>query len=329
MKKMTALILALALLVFSLAGCSSNNSSSASGDDGDKVYRIGICQPLEHPALDAATKGFQDALTEALGDKVEFENKNAQGEQANIPTIINGFVSDKVDLILANATQPLQAAANATNDIPILGTSITDYASALDISDWSGATGRNISGTSDCAPLDQQEDMLVEMFPDAKNVGIVYCSSESNSKYQADVFTKELEKDGLTATPYTISDSNDIQSVLPTACQNSDVLYIPTDNTLASNTEAVKKIAVPAGTPIICGEEGICKGCGVATLSISYYDLGYKTGKMAYEILVNGADISTMDVQYADKVTKEYNEEICNTLGITPPEGYTAISNDQ
>lgn len=292
----------------------------------DKVYNIGICQLVEHDALDAATQGFEDALTELLGEgNVNFDFQNAQGEQTNCATICTQFVTDGDDLILANATAPLQAAAAATNTIPILGTSITDYATALDIADWTGATGTNISGTSDLAPLEEQENMLVELFPDAKKVGILYCSAEANSVYQAQVFEQYLEEDGIEYEEFTAADSNEIQAVVTSACESCDVIYIPTDNTMAANTETVNNVALPAGVPIIAGEEGICSGCGVATLSISYYDIGYTAGEMAYDILVNGADITTMDVKFAPKVTKEYNASICETLGVTVPEDYVAI----
>lgn len=228
---------------------------------------------------DQATQGFEDVLKEKLGDNVKFDLQNAQNEQANASTIANNFVSSNVDLILANATTALQACAAATTDIPILGTSVTDYATALEISDWSGTTGRNISGTSDLAPLDQQEDMLVELYPDAKHVAILYCSAEANSKYQATEFEKYLDEDGISYKEFTASDSNDIGSVVQSATEYADVIYIPTDNTMAQNTEAINNIALPAGTPIIAGEEGICKGCGVATLSISYYDIGKRPVK--------------------------------------------------
>ena len=208
----------------------------------------------------------------------------------------------------------------------MIGTSVTDYATALDIDNWTGSTGTNVSGTADLAPIDQQEDMLVELFPDAKNVGILYCSAEPNSAYQATEFEKALDEDSISDKEYTVSDSNDIASVVQSAVSECDVLYIPTDNTMAGNTESINNIALPAGVPIIAGEEGICSGCGVATLSISYYDIGYTAGKMAYDVLVNGADISTMDVQYAENVTKEYNADICSQLGITVPDDYTAIA---
>ena len=240
-------------------------------------------------------------------------------------TIVNNFVSSDVDLILANATLPLQTAAQATSDIPILGTSVTDYGSALGIDDWTGATGVNISGTSDLAPIEEQEDMLLELVPEAQTVGILYCSAESNSKYQAELFEAELEADGISYKEYTAADSNEIQSVTQNAVEECDAIYIPTDNTMASNTQIINNICLPAKIPVIAGEEGICSGCGVATLSISYYDLGYQTGEMAYKILAEGEDIASMEVETAAQVTKKYNPAICEELGITIPEGYEAI----
>ena len=256
----------------------------------EETYNVGICQLVQHPALDAATQGFMDTLTAKLGDKVTFDLQNASGDSATCITIVNGFISADVDLIMANATAALQAAQAGTEEIPILGTSITDYASALDIDGWTGVTGTNISGTSDLAPLAEQAAMLKELFPEAKEVGLLYCSAEANSVYQVEVITKELTALGYNCTNYAFADSNDVASVAMNACAASDVLYIPTDNTAASCTEAIRNVVEPEGVPVIAGEEGICSGCGVATLSISYYDLGCATGEMAYEILVNGAD---------------------------------------
>lgn len=293
--------------------------------DSDKVYKIGICQLVEHEALDAATKGFKDALIELLGeDKLDFEEQNAQNEQTNCATICNGFVSNNVDLILANATPALQSASAATNQIPILGTSVTDYATALGMSDFSGTTGTNISGTSDLAPIDQQEEMIRELFPDAKKVGIIYCSAEPNSKFQAEQMEAALEEDGISYEEFTASDSNEIQAVVTKACNASDCLYVPTDNTMASSVSLLKDLSLQYQMPIVAGEAGICEG-GVATLSISYYDLGYATGKMAYEVLVNGADVSSMEIEYAEATTKKYNKEICEALGLTIPEGYEVL----
>ena len=312
MKKLFAVVIALCLC---LGACAV----------AEETYHVGVCQLVQHVALDAATQGFQDALTEKLGDAVVFDVQNASGDSNTCSTIVNNFISQNVNLIMANATPALQAAVAATGDIPILGTSVTDYATALDLDNWNGATGMNVSGTSDLAPLEQQAQMLHELFPDAKTVGLLYCSAEPNSKYQADVITEYLTALGYTCVSYTFADSNDVASVAQNACDGSDVLYIPTDNTAASCTEAIRNVVEPAKKPVIAGEEGLCAGCGVATLSISYYDLGYATGEMAYEVLVNGADVATMNIQFAPNVTKEYNAELCALLGVQIPDDYVAI----
>lgn len=330
MKKFLAVLLA-ALMLFTLAACGGssedNTTTSAADDTNDTVYNVGICQLVQHDALDAATKGFKDALVEKLGeDKVKFDEQNASGDPATCSTIVNTFVSNEVDLIMANATAALQSAAAATTTIPVLGTSITEYGVALELDDFNGTVGGNISGTSDLAPLTQQADMITELVPDAKNVGILYCSTEANSVYQVNVVKECLEEKGITVTEYPFSDSNDLASVTTAACETSDAIYVPTDNTAASATGTIDGICRPAGVPIIAGEEGICKGCGIATLSISYYNLGYKTGEMAAQILTGEADIATMPVQYDEDVVKKYNTEICEELGITVPEDYVAIA---
>ena len=320
MKKAFALVLAVCM-VFALCAC---GASSAKAEE--ESYTVGVCQLVQHPALDAATEGFQAALKDKLGDKVKVDVQNASGDSPTCSVIVNQFVSDQVDLIMANATPALLAAQSATGDIPILGTSITDYASALGIEDWNGATGINISGTSDLAPLAGQAAMIKELFPDAERVGVLYCSAEPNSKYQADTIDQILADLGYTVTEYTFADSNDVASVTATAVGENDVLYIPTDNTAASCTEAINNVALPAGVPIVCGEENLCKGCGLATLSINYYDLGYATGEMAYEVLANGADVATMQIQFAPKFTKEFNAANAEALGISVPSDYVAIA---
>jgi putative ABC transport system substrate-binding protein len=334
-KKLLALTLA-ALMALSLAACGGDTASTdteaaedeaaETAETSGQVYNIGICQLAPHPALDAATEGFIDAVTEALGaENVNIDNQNAAGDSPTCGTIINGFVSANVDLILANATAPLQTAAAATATIPVLGTSVTEYGVALGIDGFTGTVGTNVSGTSDLAPLDQQAAMVKEWFPDAKTVGLLYCSAEPNSQYQVDNVQAYLEELGYTCTQYAFSDTNDMASVTQQAADNSDVLYVPTDNTCANNTGVIDNICRPAGVPIICGEEGICGGCGVATLSISYYDLGYTTGEMAVKILTGEADVSEMPIEYAPQFTKKYNETICADLGLTVPEGYEAI----
>lgn len=325
MKKTIARVLAAGMTVSMAASMGfAVNAEEAS-------YDIGICQLVQHPALDAATLGFKDALTEKLGDRVTFDEQNASGDSATCSTIVNTFVNNEVDLILANATASLQAATAATADIPILGTSISVYSVALGMEDaeWTGTTGTNVSGTSDLAPLDEQAAMFAEILPDAKKVGILYCSAEPNSVYQSDTVKAELEAAGVECAVYTFADSNDIASVVTKAVDECEALYIPTDNTAANNTEVINNICEPAGIPIIAGEEGICDGCGIVTLSIDYYDLGYKTGEMAVEVLENGANPGEMEIAYAPQFVKKYDAERCEALGITVPEGYTAIGAEE
>ncbi len=325
MKKLVSLMLALILCVgscFAFTSCSKD-------EEKDGKYKIGIIQLMEHVALDAATEGFKQAIVDELGeDAVEFDLQNGQGDPTTCSTIANQFVSNNVDLIMANATPALQSATAATADIPILGTSVTEYGVALELDDFNGTVGGNISGTSDLAPLDKQAEMILEWCPNAKKVGLLYCSKEANSQYQVDVVKAELEKKNLTVTLYPFTDSNDLAQICTTAADNSDVIYVPTDNTVAENTGIIDNICEPKKIPVIAGEEGICSGCGIATLSISYYDLGYATGKMAVKILRDGEDISKMAIGYAEKQTPKYNKQNCEALGITPLEGYVAIETE-
>lgn len=337
LSKLAALALAGAMTL-SLAACGGATASTAPSADpapsaapsesaapSAQTYVVGICQLAPHVALDAATEGFKDALNEALPGQVEFKMGNAAGDSPTCATIVNGFVSEGVDLIMANATPALNAAATATGEIPVLGTSVTEYGVALGIENFDGLVGTNVSGTSDLAPLDRQADMLVEWFPQAKTVGLLYCSGEPNSQYQVDEVQKFLEAKGITCTQYPFADTNDMASVTQTAADNSDVIYVPTDNTVANNTGVIDNICRPAGVPIITGEEGICKGCGVATLSISYYDLGVATGKMAAKILTGEAKVEEMPIEYAANVTPKYNPVICEDLGVAVQDGYEAI----
>ena len=344
-KNVLALILALAM-VLSLAACGGGSAPADSGSSGGdaapagtqepadsgsdagssgETYKIGICQLAPHPALDAATEGFTDAVNALLPGQVELDTQNAAGDTPTCATIINGFVSGGVDLIMANATAPLQAAASATADIPVLGTSITEYGVALGIDNFSGVVGSNVSGTSDLAPLDQQAQMIQEWYPDAKTVGLIFCSAEPNSQYQVDNVQKYLEDMGYACTQFPFSDTNDMASVVQDAADNSDVLYVPTDNTAANNTGIINNICQGV-VPVFAGEEGICGGCGIATLSISYYDIGYKTGEMAAQILTGEADIASMPIEYAPEFTKKYNAVTCDALGLTPPDGYEVIA---
>lgn len=335
MKKRLLAALMAGAMALTMTACGGTNSDTANSDANDTAngggvgdYKVGVVQLVQHEALDAASQGFKDKLEEMIseaGGTVDVQVQNASNDSANCTTIANSFVSSGVDLIMANATPALQAAQAGTADIPILGTSVSDYGTALGLSEWTGKTGTNISGTTDLAPLDGQAEMLQELFPDAKNVGLLYCSGEPNSAYQINTIKPILEGMGYTCTEYAFTDSNDVASVAQNAASASDVIYIPTDNTAASCTEAIANVVLPAKVPVIAGEQGICAGCGVATLSIDYYELGQITGEMAYDILVNGSNPGEMEVQPAPNFTKMYNAANCEALGITVPEGYTAI----
>jgi len=324
--RFTSLICGAALML-SLCACGAKTETESKNDGAAaETFTVGVCQLVQHEALDAATQGFIDALTEEFGENVTIVNQNASGDIATCATIVNGFVSDGVDLILANATPALQAAASATTEIPVLGTAITEYGVALDIAGFNGTVGGNISGTSDLAPLDQQAAMFDELLPEAEVIGILYCSAEANSIYQAQVVGDALKAAGKTVKVYTFADSNDVATVTQSACGECDALYIPTDNTAASCTAAINNVAEPAGIPIIAGEENICKGCGIATLSINYYDLGVTTGKMAIRILKGEADISEMPIEYFEGPVKKFESARCEALGVTVPENYEAIA---
>ena len=324
MKKIIAVICA-ALMALSLAACGT--AAEETTPEGGKIYNIGICQLVQHEALDAATEGFKQALVDEFGENVKFNEQNAAGDSNTCSTIVNTFVTDGVDLILANATPALQAAATATLDTPVLGTSITEYGVALGIENFTGTVGTNISGTSDLAPLDKQAQMILDWVPEAKTVGLLFCSAEANSKYQVEQVEKYLTEAGLTCTRYPFADSNDMAAVVEEAAANSDVIYVPTDNACANGAGIIDGICRPAGVPVITGESGPCAVCGIATLSINYYDLGYATGKMAVKILKGEANISEMPIEYTpeEKLASLYNSEICQELGITPLEGYEPI----
>ena len=325
-KRIIAVLAAIIILtssVLAFASCSEKTK-----------YTVGICQYMQHSALDSATQGFKDALKAQLGDDVSFEESNASGDGTLCSTITDNFVSKGVDLILANATPALQSAVKSTKTIPVLGTSVTEYGVALGIENFSGTVGGNISGTSDLAPLDQQAQMVLDLVPNAKKVGILYCATEANSIYQVKVVKEYLESKNITVTSYPFADSSDVALITKQAADNNDALYIPTDNVAASCTNAIFNAMENNKKPIITGDEGTLKGCGIASLSISYYDLGYKTGLMAADILTGKADISKMAVEYtpADKLTKLYNKAICEALGIDTAAleeaGYTAVKID-
>ena len=312
-------LLALPLMLGGLASCGPTAK-----------YKVGVCQLVTHAALDAATNGFVDTLKAEFGDDVYVDVQDAAGDSATCNTISNKFVSKKYNLIMANATPALQAAANATTDIPVLGTSVTDFGSALGIENFDGTTGYNVSGTSDLVSIEEQVDLFKTVFPSVAKVGLLYCTAESNSVYQVEEAEKLFAAKGVTTARYSFTDSNDIAGVVDTAVA-SDIgaLYIPTDNTAANNADIIDA-KCRKGTkklPVFAAEEGLCSKCGAFTLALDYYTLGQKTGRMAIDILKNGADITKMPVEHfkSEEYSRKYNEEICNDLGLTVPTGFVKI----
>ena len=321
MKKLTKLTALLMTAAMVMTGCGGGSEAAST----DAKYTVGIIQQMEHAALDAATQGFQDKLTELLGDDVAFDYQNAQGEQTNCTTIATKFVSDGVDLIMANATTALQSAYAATADIPIVGTSVTDYVTA-GVVDSNEAPGRNVTGVSDLSSIEAQIDVLLQFCAEDSKVAVVYCSAEPNSIYQAELAEAYLKSLGRDYAVYTVADSNEIQAVLTKAVGECGAVYIPTDNTLANNMEIVKNVTVPAGVVSFAGAEQMCVEGALSTLSISYYDLGVRAGEMAYEILVNGANPAEMPVEFVSEgIVPKYNADIAAALGVTVPEGMVTV----
>ncbi len=307
------------LMVAGLAACGNEPSTPSNPDE--KVFQIGIVQLAEHPALDEATRGFKEFLTEKLGDKVQFNVQNAQGEQTNCTTIVNQFVSSKVDLIMANATNAVKAAREATSDIPIVGTSVTDYVfSGLVASNE--APGANVTGASDMNPVNVQVQLMKTLCPEVKTVGIVINSGEENSAIQAEEAKTAFEAEGFAVKIYSVADTNEIQTVVTAACNEVDAFYEPTDNLIAANVPTMSNITTAAGKPVICGEGGMCESGFLATYAISYYELGRAAGEQAYNILVNGADPATTPIFFFDvsQLTLVVNEQNAAELGITIPE---------
>lgn len=338
MKKTILTLLAFPVLAVGLSACGGGSSqapssaapqsSAAPSSAAPKTFKIGVSQLGPHPALDAATQGFVDTLQAHFGNRVDIDVQSADFDTAICNTIANNFVSKNVDLIMANATPALQAASAATASIPILGTSVTDYGVALDIEDFDGKTGINVSGTSDGVPYAPQAAMVKEVFPDAEKIGIFYCAAEANSKIQGDQMKIEFEKLGFSVEVATFSDSNEVSTVLAPFINKIDVLYIPTDNVCANAAGTINNICEPAGMPVFAAEEGLCSGCGEITLSISYYNLGVVTAEQAIAILEDGADIKNMEVAYDSNPAKKYHPARCAELEITIPGGYVPIEEE-
>ena len=316
MKRLLALIMTTLMLMSLLAGC----GAASEAKDG---YTVGIVQLVQHVALDQATQGFQDALTEKLGDQVHFDVQLASGETTNCTTIVTKFVNEGVDLIMGNATPAVIAAKEATATIPIVGTSVTDYVAAeAAIVESNEAPGANVTGYSDMSDIAAHVELTQKLCPDAKTVAILYCSAEPNSVIQGNQAKELYEAAGIATITLTASDITTISTVVTSACDQADVIYIPTDNLFAENMESVKNITEPAKIPVICGEGGMVLSGGTASVAIDYYVLGYRAGEMAYEIMVNGADPATTPIGFmtAEDMELVINEENMAAIGLTIPE---------
>lgn len=307
--KILALMLVL-VLILAAGGCSES-----------KKIKIGIIQLAEHVALDSAREGFLDALKDkgyVAGDKISVDYQNAQGDQSNLSTISDRFISNKVDLILAIATSAAQAIAGKTDKISILGTAVTDYEVAK-LVESNEAPGKNVSGTTDMNPIKEQIDLLVKLVPNARKVGVLYTSSEDNSIVQAAIAKKVIEELGLTYVEVTVTNSNEVQQATQSIVEKCDAIYIPTDNTFATAIPVVHGVTSVSKTPVICGEAGMVKSGGLATLGISYYDLGYQTGLMAVKIFDEGAKPATMSIEFADKFDYAINGTVAEEIGVEIP----------
>lgn len=304
------------------SGSESSSSSAAASSGSDGVYNIGICQQMQHVSLDEATQGFEDALTELLGEEnVKFDYQNAGGEQANCTSIVSKFVTDNVDLIMANATTAVQCAKEATTEIPVVGTSVTDYVST-GIVDSAENPGSNVTGYSDLSDANNHVELIQQLLPEAQTVAILYSTGEENSRIQAESAAAAVEAAGLTAESYTANDSNDISSVVTEACTRADVIYVPTDNLMAANMELVKNVALNQKVPVVSCFTADENDGALLSISISYYTMGYLAGEMAYEILVNGADPASMPigVMSVEDMDITINQSVADELGITIPE---------
>lgn len=299
-----------------LSGCGGDSVAGSAAADGDAAFKIGVLQLTEHPALDAANKGFVAAVEEA-GIGAAISQQNAQNDQSACQTIASKLVNEGCDLILAIGTPAAQAVAGATADIPVIGTAITDFAASGLVKD-NDAPGGNVTGTSDMNPVADQIELLGRLAPDAKKVGLLYCTAESNSKLQIDLAAAELEKLGMKGVEFTASSSNEVQQVAESMVGKVDAIYTPTDNTIASAMATIATIANEAGVPTVCGEVAHVEAGGLASLSINYEELGRRAGEMAVRILTEGADPAGMPIESmgAAECDLVYNGQTAEVLGI-------------
>lgn len=308
--------LALALLLCLLIGLTCGAAAE------EESYRIGILQLIEHTALDAANQGFLDALADnglIEGKNLTIGQQNASGDQATLQLMAEQLKNGEYDLYLGIATGAVQALSAQIQDKPILGTAVTDYVAAGLVAS-NEAPGINVSGTTDMNPIDLQIELLVKLLPDAKVVGICYTSSEVNSQIQAEIAKEEAEKWGLEVVVKTISAVGEVQQAIESLVSQADVLYLPTDNIIASAMAIVSDVTLASGTPTIVGEENMCAGGGLATVGLNYYDLGYQTGLMALRILREGANPAEMPIESLAQAGLCFNADTAAALSIELPE---------
>lgn len=321
MKKSVLVLFAVAAVALA-TGCSKKNAAGSTGDASkNSKLKIGIIQLVEHPALDAAYKGFVDGLADAGykdGENIAIDYQNAQGEQANCVTIANKLVNDKDDLILAIATPAAQAVAQLTKDIPLLITAVTDPESAR-LVESNAHPGNNVTGTSDLTPVSAQIDLLKRIVPEAKTVGLMFCSSEQNSIFQIELAKAACERTGLSYVEGSVSNSNEIQQVTQSLVGKVDAIYIPTDNMLAAGMPLVAQVANENKIPTVVGEDGMVQSCGAVTYGINYYELGKQTAVQAVAVLKGEKKPADMPIEYLEKCDLSYNEESLKALGITLP----------
>lgn len=324
--RIAALVLA-GVMAVSMAACQkapaepsqeASASTEVTKETQEKAYKIGVLQLVQHPALDKTNKGFVAALA-AAGVKVEYDQQNAAGDQSACQTIATTLANNDNDLIFAIATNAAQAAAGATDTIPILLSAVTDPA-ASGLVESNEHPGGNVSGTSDLTPVKEQIALLLGIVPEAKTVGLLYCSAESNSEFQIEMAKEALETAGIAYKDYSVAASSEITTVVSSMVGNVDAIYAPTDNMIAAGMTAVATVANENKIPVICGESGMVESGGLATYGIDYYQLGYMAGEQAVEILTKGADISSMPIGYMDasKCELMVNEETAKELGIDP-----------
>lgn len=321
MSKVLAMLIMSAVAVGSV-GCASGEGDKQDNENKTENYKIGVIQLVEHAALDAAYEGFVDGLKEEgyeVGKNIEIDYQNAQGDQSNCQTIATKLVNDQSDLILAIATPAAQAVANTTKDIPILITAVTDAADAKLVAS-NEVPGANVTGTSDLTPVKEQIGLIGKIVPEAKTIGLMYCSSEANSKFQIEMAKKEAESLGLTTIEATVSNSNEIQQVTQSLVGKVDAIYIPTDNILAAGMATVTQVTTPAGIPVIVGEEGMVEQGGTATYGINYYNLGKLTATQAVAILKDGKNPAEMPIEYSSECNLVLNEEAAKQMGIELPQ---------